>query len=104
MRDAFYGDVTVEDFVGWTANLHCDEPAAVGIRPSAATAERFGGVTRHYIANNRGQGDRRADANGRQQRPQKRRSRQTDDRSSANGRSRPIAVIQKSMPWTRSFT
>jgi len=54
MRDAFYGDVTVEDFVGWTANLHCDEPAAVGIRPSAATAERFGGVTRHYIANNRG--------------------------------------------------
>ena len=54
MRDAFYGDVTVEHFGDWTANLHCDEPAAVGIRPSAATAERFGGVTRHYVANNRG--------------------------------------------------
>lgn len=55
MRDAFYGDVSLWKTSGaGQRTFAATNRRRSGIRPSAATAERFGGVTRHYIANNRG--------------------------------------------------
>ncbi|MBV7330734.1 hypothetical protein KFU94_21310 [Chloroflexi bacterium TSY] len=49
VRDAFYGDVSDDDFVWILNELHPDEPAQVTKEPSPITAERFGRIPRHYI-------------------------------------------------------
>ncbi|MBN3780379.1 alpha/beta hydrolase [Burkholderia sp. Ac-20345] len=49
LKAAFYADVADADLVGVAARLHCDEPVATVLRPSAVTAGRFGTVKRHYI-------------------------------------------------------
>ena len=46
---AFYGDVGAAEFAGILGQLHCDEPAAPALTPSAMTQERFGRVPRHYF-------------------------------------------------------
>ncbi len=48
-REAFYGDVSDDDFQHALNNLHPDEPAQVVAVPSPITAENFGSVSRHYI-------------------------------------------------------
>ncbi|MBT3991979.1 MAG: alpha/beta fold hydrolase [Rhodospirillaceae bacterium] len=49
MRQAFYGDLTEDDFSDVRGKLHCDEPASVFVQPSAITKEAYGQVDRHYI-------------------------------------------------------
>jgi pimeloyl-ACP methyl ester carboxylesterase len=46
---AFYGDAGPAEFAGILGQLHCDEPAAPALTPSAMTQERFGRVPRHYF-------------------------------------------------------
>lgn len=48
-REAFYADLTDEQFDTALSHLHPDEPAQVAGVPSPITAERFGTVDRHYI-------------------------------------------------------
>jgi pimeloyl-ACP methyl ester carboxylesterase len=49
VREAFYADVTDDDFAFILSNLHCDEPAQVVGVPSPVTADKFGTIDRHYI-------------------------------------------------------
>lgn len=49
LKASFYGDVSEEDFTHAASQLHCDEPNAGALAPSAITPARFGTVPRHYI-------------------------------------------------------
>ncbi len=49
LKEAFYGDLSDEQFAEATTHLHPDEPAQVGGVPSIITAEGFGQIARHYI-------------------------------------------------------
>ncbi len=48
-REAFYADLTDEQFEAALGELHPDEPAQVAGVPSSVTADNFGQVARHYI-------------------------------------------------------
>lgn len=48
-RQAFYADLTDDQFAVALSHLHPDEPAQVAGVPSPITAARFGTVDRHYI-------------------------------------------------------
>lgn len=50
LKDAFYADLTDEQFETALKHLHPDEPAQVAGVPSTISADRFGSVPRHYIA------------------------------------------------------
>jgi pimeloyl-ACP methyl ester carboxylesterase len=49
LKATFYGDVAESAFASAMSQLHCDEPVATAITPSAITPGRFGTVPRHYI-------------------------------------------------------
>ena len=49
LKDAFYADLTDQQFESCLPHLHPDEPVQVAAVPSNVTSERFGGVARHYI-------------------------------------------------------
>ncbi|WP_204112854.1 alpha/beta fold hydrolase [Shimia biformata] len=49
IRDAFYGDLSDQQFEQTRSQLHCDEPVSVAAVPSNITPQRFGTVPRHYI-------------------------------------------------------
>jgi len=49
VKEAFYADVSDEDFQFILSHLHCDEPAQVAGTPSIITQEKYGTVNRHYI-------------------------------------------------------
>jgi alpha-beta hydrolase superfamily lysophospholipase len=49
LKATFYGDVTDADFELAASQLHCDEPGAIAVTPSAVTPAGFGTVPRHYI-------------------------------------------------------
>lgn len=49
LKDAFFGDLTDEQFAEAASHLHPDEPAQVAGVPSPIDAQRFGRVPRHYI-------------------------------------------------------
>ncbi|MEL6520603.1 MAG: alpha/beta fold hydrolase [Pseudomonadota bacterium] len=48
-REAFYGDLTDDQFAKAVSHLHPDEPAQVLGVPSNVSKDRFGSVSRHYI-------------------------------------------------------
>ncbi len=48
-REAFFADLTDDQFAQALSHLHPDEPAQVAGVPSDATADRYGTVARHYI-------------------------------------------------------
>ena len=49
LKASFYADVSDADFAQAASRLHCDEPNAGALAPSAITRGRFGAVPRHYI-------------------------------------------------------
>ena len=49
LKATFYGDVSDPEFERAASQLHCDEPGAIAVTPSAITPARFGTVPRHYI-------------------------------------------------------
>ena len=49
LKDAFYGDVSDNEFAAIATTLHPDEPASTAMRRSAVTTSRFGAIPRHYI-------------------------------------------------------
>ncbi|QBB69031.1 alpha/beta fold hydrolase [Pseudolysobacter antarcticus] len=49
LKAMFYGDASDAEFVHAASQLHCDEPVAGAVTPSAITPGRFGTVPRHYI-------------------------------------------------------
>ena len=49
VKEAFYADVSDEDFQAILETLHCDEPAQVAGTPSIITKENYGTASRHYI-------------------------------------------------------
>lgn len=50
LKEAFYGDLTDDQFEAAIQHLHPDEPVQVAAVPSPVTVERFGQVARHYVA------------------------------------------------------
>jgi pimeloyl-ACP methyl ester carboxylesterase len=49
LKAAFYGDVEEAEAARAILALHCDEPLATTVRPSAVTRGRYGSVARHYV-------------------------------------------------------
>ncbi len=49
LKASFYADASEADFAQAASRLHCDEPNAGALAPSAITRGRFGAVPRHYI-------------------------------------------------------
>ena len=49
LKAAFYGDVEDAEAARAILAMHCDEPLATAVRPSAVTRERYGSVARHYV-------------------------------------------------------
>jgi len=48
-KAGFYHDVSDEHFAAISNLLHCDDIASTSVEPMAITAEKFGGVDRHFI-------------------------------------------------------